>query len=248
MATFAADALLVLHLTFVVFVAAGGLLVLRWPRAAWAHVPAAAWGVAVEAFGWICPLTPFEEDLRRRAGEAVAGGDFIARTVLPVLYPEGLTRDVQLWLAAGALTVNVAIYANAGSRLRGRFAPARYLWALPNTTLGLVLAAMAMRRGSVSVVEGVVEVHGPAVALLLRRVVPLPGGAAAITFGHVVLGRNARILQLTRAHERVHVRQYEQWGPLFIPAYLLAGAWSALTGGGAYRGNYFERAAYREAG
>lgn len=106
-----ADILLVLHLAFVVFVALGGLLVLRWPRVAWAHLPAVAWGIAVEAFGWFCPLTPLEDDLRRAAGESAHSGDFIARTVLPVLYPEGLTRDAQLALAAGAFIINLGVYA-----------------------------------------------------------------------------------------------------------------------------------------
>jgi hypothetical protein len=90
----------------------------------------------------------------------------------------------------------------------------------------------------------VLEIHGPLLATMLRRL-PIRGGAAAITFGHVVLGRNQRALDLTRTHERIHVRQCERWGPAFIPAYLLAGAWAGLRGHGAYQGNYFEREAYR---
>jgi hypothetical protein len=74
---------------------------------------------------------------------------------------------------------------------------------------------------------------------------PIPGGAAAITFGHVVLGRDRRALEATRAHERVHVRQYETWGPAFIPAYVLASAWALARGGDAYERNRFERAARR---
>ena len=105
-----ADGVVLLHLAFVLFVLFGGLLALRWPRAAWAHIPAAAWGVAIEFFGWICPLTPLENDLRARAGRESYEGDFIGRYLLPVIYPEGLTREVQLLLGTGALLLNVAIY------------------------------------------------------------------------------------------------------------------------------------------
>lgn len=240
---FAADLLLVLHLAFVLFVALGGLLVIRWPAAVWLHVPAAAWGAAVEAFGWICPLTPLEDDLRARAGQPVDSGDFIARTVLPLLYPEGLTREAQIVLAAAVLVGNLALYANIGGRLGGRFPLARYLWALPNTCIGLLLAVAALRGGGMRLVRGVLEVHGPLVALVLRRAVPLQGGAAAITFGHVVAGRNLQMLEATRVHERVHVAQCERWGPLFVPAYLLASVWSWVRGTGAYQGNWFERQA-----
>jgi hypothetical protein len=121
----------------------------------------------------------------------------------------------------------------------------RYLWALPNTVVGLLFLPTTLQRGSaVRVVDGVLEIHGPLVATMLRHL-PISGGAAAITFGHVVLGRNQRALDVTRTHERIHVRQCERWGPAFIPAYLLAGAWAGLRGRGAYQGNYFEREAYR---
>jgi hypothetical protein len=95
------------------------------------------------------------------------------------------------------------------------------------------------------VVDGVLEAHSPLIAALLRRCLPLAGGASAITFGHVVLGRDSDSLMDTREHERVHVRQCEVWGPLFIPAYCVAGLWALLRGEGAYEGNYFERAARR---
>ena len=121
----------------------------------------------------------------------------------------------------------------------------RYLWALPNTLVGLLFLPAALQRGSgIHVVDGVLEIHGPLLSVMLRNL-PIRGGAAAITFGHVVLGRNQRALDLTRTHERIHVRQCERWGPAFIPAYLLAGAWAGLRGRGAYRGNPFEREAYR---
>jgi hypothetical protein len=119
----------------------------------------------------------------------------------------------------------------------------RCLWALPNTLVGtLLLPAAMLRDGHVQVVDGVFEACGPVLSALLRRL-PIAGGAAAITFGHIVLARDRASLDWTRAHERVHVRQCEIWGPLFIPAYLIAGLWAFVTGDGAYCGNYFERQA-----
>ena len=119
-----------------------------------------------------------------------------------------------------------------------------YLWALPASLLGLLVAAAAGYRSQASAVDGVLEIHGPALAWALRRLTPWCGGAAAITFGHVVLGRDRHALAATRAHERVHVRQYERWGPLFIPAYLAAAAWAWWRGGDAYYDNPFEREAF----
>jgi ABC-type sulfate transport system permease component len=122
----------------------------------------------------------------------------------------------------------------------------RYGWALPNTLVGLLLAATAMLPGgSVRVVDGVLEAHGPLIAAILQHGVVLPGGASAMTFGHVVAGRDRESLDAARAHERVHVRQCEIWGPAFIPAYLVAGLMAWMRGTGAYAGNYFERQARR---
>lgn len=114
----AADAVLVLHFAFVLFVALGALLVWKWPRLAWVHLPAAAWGVAIEFGGWICPLTPLENHLRALAGEAPYRGDFIARHLMPVVYPEGLTREAQLALGSAALLFNIAIYVAVLRRTR----------------------------------------------------------------------------------------------------------------------------------
>lgn len=105
-----ADAVVLVHFAFVLFVVLGGLLVLRWPRTAWVHLPAAVWGVLIEAFGWICPLTPLEIDLRRKAGQAAYDGGFVEHYVLPVLYPAGLTREVQWILAGLVLGVNAVVY------------------------------------------------------------------------------------------------------------------------------------------
>jgi len=105
------DLIVFLHFAFVLFVVLGGLLVLRWPRAAWLHIPAVLWGALVEFTGWICPLTPLENSLRRARGESGYQGDFIAHYVLPVLYPNGLTRTDQLMLGGIALGINVGVYA-----------------------------------------------------------------------------------------------------------------------------------------
>ena len=111
-----ADATVVLHLAFVLFVVAGGLLVVRWPRAAWVHLPAAAWGVWVEFAGWICPLTPMENWLRQQAGEAVYTSSFVEQYLLPVLYPPALTRETQWALGALVLALNTVVYLVAISR------------------------------------------------------------------------------------------------------------------------------------
>ena len=114
-----AGAVVVFHLGFVLFVLLGGLLVWRWRRLAWAHLPALAWGIWIELSGGICPLTPLENELRRLGGEAAYSGDFVGHYLLPVLYPEGLDRGVQAVLAAAVLGVNAAVY----GRLLRRPAP-----------------------------------------------------------------------------------------------------------------------------
>lgn len=105
-----ADGVVVLHLLFIGFVIFGGLLVLRWPRLALAHVPAACWGALIELSGWICPLTPLENSLRQAAGDAGYGGGFIEHYLLPIIYPAELTRGLQLVLAAGVIIVNLGVY------------------------------------------------------------------------------------------------------------------------------------------
>jgi len=119
----------------------------------------------------------------------------------------------------------------------------RYVWAAPATALGLVFALLALRGGRIALVEGVVEAHGPLVRWALTHLAVVPGGVAAITFGHVVLGRDGDALEWSRAHERVHVAQYERWGLLFLPAYVAASLWAFVRGGDFYLDNAFERAA-----
>ena len=105
-----ADLTVLAHAAFVVFVVAGGLAVWRWPRVAWAHLPAAVWGVAIEWTGAVCPLTPLENRLRALGGGGAYSGDFVGEYVLPLLYPAGLTRPVQIALGALVLLLNAAIY------------------------------------------------------------------------------------------------------------------------------------------
>jgi hypothetical protein len=105
-----ADLVLILHLAFVVFVLCGGLFVLKWRWIAWLHLPAAFWGAVVEFTGWICPLTPLENWLRAQGGEATYRSDFIAQYLLPVLYPDNLTRGFQLLLGTMVIVLNAAAY------------------------------------------------------------------------------------------------------------------------------------------
>lgn len=105
-----ADAVLILHAAFVLFVLFGGMLALRWPRLLRLHAPAAAWGALVEFRGWPCPLTPLENWLRAKAGSDPLEGDFVGRYVLPTLYPAGLTRDLQIILGILVLVVNLIVY------------------------------------------------------------------------------------------------------------------------------------------
>lgn len=106
----AADALVLLHVVAIGFIVFGGLLVFRWPWVAWLHLPAAAWGVLLEFKGWICPLTPWEQALRRAAGEAGYRGGFVEHYLLPLIYPEQLPRELQWFFGSIVLLVNLAVY------------------------------------------------------------------------------------------------------------------------------------------
>ena len=105
-----ADAVVLMHLAFVIFVTLGGLLVWKWHRLAWVHLPAVVWGVWIEWSGAICPLTPFENWFRARSGQQMYEGDFIQHYVLPVLYPSELTRGVQIGLGTLVLVIHVVVY------------------------------------------------------------------------------------------------------------------------------------------
>ncbi|MBM7059685.1 DUF2784 domain-containing protein [Pseudomonas sp. UL073] len=105
-----ADGVVLVHGLFILFVLAGGLLVLRWRRLAWLHLPAVAWGMLVELMHWRCPLTPLENRLRLAAGEAGYPGGFVEQYLIPLIYPAGLTVQIQLWLGLVVVLVNAAVY------------------------------------------------------------------------------------------------------------------------------------------
>ena len=106
-----ADGVLVIHLLFIVFAVAGAFSALRWRRLIWVHLPCALWAMAIEWGGWICPLTPLEVYFRRCAGQAGYTGGFIQHNLLPIIYPQGLTREIQIVLGLGVLVVNLIAYA-----------------------------------------------------------------------------------------------------------------------------------------
>ena len=123
----------------------------------------------------------------------------------------------------------------------------RYLWALPNTLLGLTVSLFASwGGGSVHVREGVLEASGGFLTTLLRLLRPVGLDVAALTLGHVVLAQNEQRMERCRAHERVHVRQYETWGPFFLPAYFIGSLLAAVRGKHPYLDNPFEQAAFHE--
>jgi hypothetical protein len=120
-----ADIIVVAHLAFVAFVVAGGLLLLRWPRLAWLHLPAAAWGAYAELTATVCPLTPLENHFRHRAGTGGGGGGgyeggFVEHYVMPVLYPAGLTPEHQVWLGVLVVGLNAIAYGALVVRARRR--------------------------------------------------------------------------------------------------------------------------------
>lgn len=105
-----ADLIVSLHLIFILFAVLGGLLVLRWKRVVWAHLPAASWAAVVELSGWICPLTTLETWLRHRAGEIGYQVSFVEYYLIPVVYPEMLNRELQVLLGCSVLCLNVGFY------------------------------------------------------------------------------------------------------------------------------------------
>jgi hypothetical protein len=116
----------------------------------------------------------------------------------------------------------------------------QYVWASLNTILGLFFVVVWPRQTTLQIVDGVIEIYGPATRRFLRRVIPLPQGAAALTIGHVVIACDPICLERTRAHERVHVWQYGRWGPFFLPLYGSASLIALAQGKNAYDGNWFE--------
>jgi hypothetical protein len=117
---FGADLVVLVHLLFIGFAFVGGIAVLRWYWLALVHLPAALWATVVELMGWVCPLTPLEVYLRVAAGDAGYSGGFIQHYLLPIVYPAGLTREIQWLLAALVVLVNAAIYAVLLVRVKRR--------------------------------------------------------------------------------------------------------------------------------
>ena len=105
-----ADIIVVTHFAFTIFVLLGGILAIWWRKVIWLHIPAAVWGALIEFAGWICPLTPLENRLRAKGGEAGYPGGFVEEYVLPVIYPAGLTREIQIILGIFVITINLVIY------------------------------------------------------------------------------------------------------------------------------------------
>ena len=106
----AADILVVFHFVFICFVIAGGLLVLRWRWVAWIHLPVVIWGALVELMSWVCPLTPLENWLRRAAGGQGYSGGYIEYYLIPIIYPDGLTHEIQMILGGFVIVINLMIY------------------------------------------------------------------------------------------------------------------------------------------
>ena len=105
-----ADLVVTLHLGFILFALFGGFLVLKWRRLIWLHLPAVIWGSLVELVGWYCPLTPLEQSLRKAAGDVGYSGGFIGHYIVPIIYPAGLTRDMQILFGGIVIGVNVVAY------------------------------------------------------------------------------------------------------------------------------------------
>ena len=105
-----ADIIVLTHFAFILFVIFGGFMVLKWQKLIWLHVPAAVWGALIELYGWICPLTTLENNLRRNRGEDYYSTGFIEHYIMPIIYPSGLTREIQIVLAVLVIIINAFAY------------------------------------------------------------------------------------------------------------------------------------------
>ena len=114
----AADLVVLLHFVFVLFVILGGLAALRRRWVMWLHLPVVVWGTLIELVGWVCPLTPLENRLRHAGGQAGYSGGFVEEYILPIVYPAGLTREIQFILGGLVVLINVAIYTLVWRRWR----------------------------------------------------------------------------------------------------------------------------------
>jgi len=105
-----ADIIVVIHFLFICFVVAGGFLALKWRRVVWAHIPAAVWAAFIEFSGWICPLTPLENKFRYMGGSLGYSGGFIEHYLIPLIYPSGLTREIQFIIGDFVVVLNITLY------------------------------------------------------------------------------------------------------------------------------------------
>jgi hypothetical protein len=113
-----------IHLTFILFVVFGALLVVRFRRLAWIHVPAVIWGASAVLLGLTCPLTPIENQLLQLSGAAGYADSFIGHYLVPLIYPDALTRQVQAAMGIGVIAINLLIYSVIAARRRGSAWPA----------------------------------------------------------------------------------------------------------------------------
>lgn len=124
----------------------------------------------------------------------------------------------------------------------------KYVWPIPYTFIGLWLGGIAMLLGAqAQVISGVVEFHGGFISRLVTQL-PILNRFVAITLGHTILAKNASVLNVYRAHEHVHVKQYERWGLFFVPVYLILSLLALMQGKRAYLDNRFEQEAYEKSG
>ena len=110
MTLYLTDFVVVVHALFIIFVLSGGLIVLKWHQVMWIHIPCALWGAAIEFFGWVCPLTYLEIYLREIGNANSYENSFIQHYLLPVIYPSGLTTDIQFLLGVIVIVINLIIY------------------------------------------------------------------------------------------------------------------------------------------
>jgi len=110
MTLFLADLVLIVHTLFIIFAVFGGLIVLKWYKVMWLHIPCALWGALIEFFGWICPLTYLENYLREIGNGNYYESSFIQHYLLPVIYPPGLTTDIQILLGTIVIIINLIVY------------------------------------------------------------------------------------------------------------------------------------------
>ena len=121
--SFLADFLVLFHLVFILYVIAGALLIFKWPKTLWLHLPACFCGMTGEFTSWICLLTPWEIQLRRLAGEEGYTGSFIEQYLIPIIYPSGLNREIQMLLGSTVLIVNLSLYTLILIKRRNRKTP-----------------------------------------------------------------------------------------------------------------------------